>query len=107
MQRSGVEPEKVLGAAGVASVARKQAVVPRPDRAGKVAMTTRGSPRLRQLYKELAARVDTTMEELQLVALRSFLANFRRAKLRSEQRAVWEALRREFPEYGEGEDDAD
>ena len=90
----------------VGSIARR-AVVARPDRAGKVAMKTRVSPKLRQIYKELAARVGTSMEEMQVVALRSSLKNYRAAKLRSEQRAVWEALRKEFPEYGENEADAD
>jgi hypothetical protein len=66
-------------------------------------MTTRGSPRLRQIYKVLAARVGTTMEEMQVVALRSFLTNYQVS--RSEHRAVWEALRKRFPEYSENDAD--
>ena len=46
------------------------------------------------------------MEELQRVALRSFLVNFRGLS-RREQRAVWEALLVTFPEYSGNEADDD
>ena len=80
--------------AGVGQGERGESV-PRPDRSGKVAMTTRVTPRLRQIYKILAAQLGTTMEEMQIVALRSFIANFRKG---ADRRAVWETIRREFAE---------
>jgi hypothetical protein len=71
-------------------------VAPRPDRAGKVAMTTRVPRRLRKTYELLKAQLDdATMEELQTVALRAFLPNFRGVP-RAELQPKWEALRLEF-----------
>ena len=76
----------------------------RPDRVGKVAMTSRVSPRLRKIYKELAAQFDTKMELMQLVALRSTIAKFR-GLTRAERLTVWEELRNEF--LDQTEDDAE
>jgi hypothetical protein len=70
-------------------MAKEKAKSGRPDREGKVAMTTRVSPRARKIYKVLAAELDKTMEELQVVALLVFLENFR---VRSEWQASWERL---------------
>ncbi len=68
----------------------------RPDRAEKVAMTTRVRLSLRKCYEQLKAQlIGATMEELQAVALRAFLANFRGLP-RSEWQAKWEALRRDY-----------
>jgi hypothetical protein len=58
------------------------------------------SPGIRKIYRKLRADLDddTTMEELQAVALRAFLANFR---VWSDLQAKWEALRQEFGEKAE------
>jgi len=62
------------------------------------------SPRLRKIYKELAAQFDTKMELMQLVALRSTIAKFR-GLTRAERLTVWEELRNEF--LDQTEDDAE
>jgi hypothetical protein len=83
---------------------RKQ--VPRPDRADKVAMTTRVSPRLRESYRELSGRLGAKMEDLQRVALRSFLPNLWGLS-RREQRVVWADLLKTYPAHSENDADDD
>lgn len=88
-----------LGSSAVVQISRPDAraataKVPRPDRAKKVAMTTHVPWHLRKNYERLKAELDdATMQELQFIALRAFLANFRVP--RTELQAKWEALRRE------------
>lgn len=65
----------------------------RRDREGKAAMTTRVQPRVRKIYRVLSAELDATMEELQVIALRSFLDNFR---VRSEWQTMWDAVRKKY-----------
>jgi hypothetical protein len=85
---------------------RMGTITVRPDRAGKVAMTTIVPRRFRKLYEGLKAELDdATMQELQFIALRAFLSNFRVP--RAGWQAKLEALRREFgnkPLDGFGED---
>ena len=80
-----------------------RAGVPRPDRAGKVAMTTRVSPRLRQIYRELSGRLGVKMEDLQCMALRSVAMGKLARRSRREQQAVWAELLKAFPEHCEDE----
>jgi hypothetical protein len=104
-QASAAQPDRQMSAAdggGAGRLARKQEVVARPDRAGKGAMTTLVPRRFRKLYEGVKAELDdATMQELQFIALRAFLANFRGVP-RAEWQAKWEALRREFEDKTDG-----
>jgi hypothetical protein len=65
-------------------------------------MTARVPPRLRKIYRKLAAELDdTTMEELQAVALRAFLANFREW---TDLQTKWDALRQMYGEIAKSGD---
>jgi hypothetical protein len=71
---------------------RKQ--VPRPDRADKVAMTTRVEPKTRRFFKKVAAHLGMKMEDLQNVAFDLLMSRLK-AVPESEHLAVLEAAKRE------------
>jgi hypothetical protein len=77
--------------------------VPRPDRAGKVAMTTLGPANLRDSYKVLAVDCHATMGELQLAALDLMLLSRFEGVARSECWRVWEEIRKELERGKESE----
>jgi hypothetical protein len=79
-------------------------IVARPDRAEKVAMTTRVSPWVRRRYKILAAELYKTMDEVQVVALLLFIMKFKDAS-QAEYQGVWEAIRKELGLGRNGTDD--
>jgi hypothetical protein len=61
-------------------------------------MTSRVSPRLRQIFRMMAAEFDVKLDELQLISHRSMVARFKGLALPAERLKVWENLRKEYGE---------
>jgi hypothetical protein len=66
----------------------------RSDRSKKVTLTAHVPSGVRKIYRMLAAELDVTMDDLQLVAHRSMIANFNTPG--ADQRRIWEELWKRF-----------